>query len=297
MRNKKKIDSGASDRLFKILMVLVCGFSVVVTLYPIYFVVIASISDPLLVSTGRVVLLPKGISLEGYKRIFEDSRIWLGYRNTIIYTVLGTLSNMLFTIPAAYALSRPDLKGRKAIMFFFTFTMFFGGGLIPTYLLIRNMGLIDNILVMIIPFSVSVFNLIIARTFFENNIPNELLEAAKLDGCSNLRFFTSIVLPLSKSILAVITLYYLVGRWNDWFNPMIYLGDPNMIPLPLVLREILVQNQALSGVGGIGQSVQQQFADVVKYGVIVISTAPILCIYPFIQKHFTQGVMIGSMKG
>jgi putative aldouronate transport system permease protein len=264
-------------------------------------VFIASVSNPSSVANGNVWLYPKGFTLMGYKEIMKDSRIWVGYKNTLIYAIGGMLISMLFTMPAAYALSRKDFKARGFLMLFFTFTMFFNGGLIPTYLTVKNFHLDNTIWVMLIPFSVNVYNIIISRTFFQNNIPGELLEAAKLDGCSNIQFFVKVVLPLSKAILAVISLYYIVGYWNEYFKALMYLREDRLYPLQMVLRDILTRNQAYaSGQLGSGASAEgsvQQKADLVKYGVIVVSTLPIIVIYPLIQKYFDKGVMIGSLKG
>jgi len=287
--------------VFSFLIILICIIIVVVVIYPVYFVFIASVSNPSSVANGNVWLYPKGFTLMGYKEIMKDSRIWVGYKNTLIYAIGGMLISMLFTMPAAYALSRKDFKARGFLMLFFTFTMFFNGGLIPTYLTVKNFHLDNTIWVMLIPFSVNVYNIIISRTFFQNNIPGELLEAAKLDGCSNIQFFVKVVLPLSKAILAVISLYYIVGYWNEYFKALMYLREDRLYPLQMVLRDILTRNQAYaSGQLGSGASAEgsvQQKADLVKYGVIVVSTLPIIVIYPLIQKYFDKGVMIGSLKG
>jgi len=290
-----------NDFVFSFLIILICIIIVVVVIYPVYFVFIASVSNPSSVANGNVWLYPKGFTLMGYKEIMKDSRIWVGYKNTLIYAIGGMLISMLFTMPAAYALSRKDFKARGFLMLFFTFTMFFNGGLIPTYLTVKNFHLDNTIWVMLIPFSVNVYNIIISRTFFQNNIPGELLEAAKLDGCSNIQFFVKVVLPLSKAILAVISLYYIVGYWNEYFKALMYLREDRLYPLQMVLRDILTRNQAYaSGQLGSGASAEgsvQQKADLVKYGVIVVSTLPIIVIYPLIQKYFDKGVMIGSLKG
>lgn len=273
----------------------------IIVAYPIYFVIIASVSDSTLVSRGLVTLFPRGFSLYGYEQIFQDTRIWLGYLNTMIYTLGGTFINLLVTLPAAYALSRKDMKGRNFLTFFFAFTMFFNGGIIPTYLLFQNIGLIDSRWVFVLPTALNVFNLIIARTFFENSIPNSLYEAAELDGCSHFQFFMKVALPLSKALISVIGLYYLVQHWNDFFTGLIFVRDYSIQPLQIVLRDILLSNQAFQGgAGGAGGDIggyAQQFADQIKYGVIIVSTLPILIVYPFLQKYFEKGVMIGSIKG
>ncbi|MDP4086616.1 MAG: carbohydrate ABC transporter permease [Bacillota bacterium] len=281
-----------------IFILSVCIF--VVIAYPLYFVIIASVSDSTLVSTGQVTLIPKGFSLFGYQEIFKDSRIWIGYKNTIIYTVLGTFINLLFTLPAAYVLSRQEFKARRFIMFIFIVTMFFNGGLIPTYLLMKDLHMTNTMWVFIFPFCVNVFNLIITRTFFENSIPKELFEAAQMDGCTHFQFFGKVALPLSKAVISVVGLYYLVGHWNDFFTGLVYIRDYSLQPLQIVLRDILVSNQVFSegaGSGGAAGGYAQRYADQVKYAVIIVSTLPILIVYPFIQKYFEKGVMIGSVKG
>jgi putative aldouronate transport system permease protein len=289
-----------SEILFSLFLVLVCTLIFLIIVYPLYFIIIASISDSTLVSTGKVFLIPKGTSLFGYKEIFHDSRIWTGYRNTVLYTTLGTFVNLLFTLPAAYVLSRKEFKARRVIMFIFVVTMFFNGGLIPTYLLMKGLHLTNTMWVFIIPFCVNVFYLIIARTFFETSLPSELYEAAAIDGCSHFKFFGLVALPLSKALLSVIGLYYLVGHWNDFFTALIYIRNNELQPLQIILRDILLSNQVFAsgaGVGGDAGGYAQRYADQIKYGVIIVSTLPILVLYPFLQKYFEKGVMIGSVKG
>ncbi|WP_228469306.1 carbohydrate ABC transporter permease [Paenibacillus sp. JNUCC31] len=266
-------------------------------IYPIYFIVIASFSDPSAVANGQVWVFPKGFTLEGYKELLRHENIWIGYRNTILYTVVGTLFGLVVNISAAYALSRKDLVGRKFFSLFFIFTMFFSGGLIPTFLTIRDFHLYNTFLVMVLPFSVVVFDMIVARTFFQTSIPGDLWEAAQIDGCGNLRYFVLIVLPLSKAIIAVLGLWIAVGYWNSYFNALIYLKDPNLYPLQLILRNILITNQMQSGMGtGEAAQVALRLANLMRYSVIIIATIPIMCVYPFIQKYFNQGVMIGAVK-
>lgn len=266
-------------------------------MYPIYFIVIASFSDPSSVSNGQVWFFPKGFTLEGYKELLRHENIWIGYRNTILYTVVGTLIGLVVNISAAYALSRKDLVGRKFFSLFFIFTMFFSGGLIPTFLTIRDFHLYNTFLVMVLPFSVVVFDMIVARTFFQTSIPGDLWEAAQIDGCGNLRYFVLVVLPLSKAIIAVLGLWIAVGYWNSYFNALIYLKDPNLYPLQLILRNILITNQMQSGMGtGEAAQVALRLANLMRYSVIIIATIPIMCVYPFIQKYFNQGVMIGAVK-
>ncbi|MBQ6706998.1 MAG: carbohydrate ABC transporter permease [Clostridia bacterium] len=294
----KRIKSNRVDRIFSIFNYLFAAAFLLIILYPVYFVIIASFSNPYDVAGGRVWLWPVNFTLAGYEAVFKDSEIWIGYRNTILYTVLGTLFGLAVNLPAAYALSRRDLVGQKYIMLFFVFTMFFNGGLIPTYLTIKEFGLLDNFLVMIIPFAVSVYNIIVARTFFSNNISQEMLEAAQIDGCGNVRFFVQIVLPLSKAIIAVIALWTAVGHWNSYFNALIYIQDSDLYPLQLILRNILITNLQQSSAGLTQLSDQaMQTGMIMRYAVVVISTVPIMCVYPFIQKHFNQGVMIGAIKG
>lgn len=266
-------------------------------IYPIYFIVIASFSDPSSVANGQVWVFPKGFTLEGYKELLRHENIWIGYRNTILYTVVGTLFGLVVNISAAYALSRKDLVGRKFFALFFIFTMFFSGGLIPTFLTIRDFHLYNTFLVMVLPFSVVVFDMIVARTFFQTSIPGDLWEAAQIDGCGNLRYFVLVVLPLSKAIIAVLGLWIAVGYWNSYFNALIYLKDPNLYPLQLILRNILITNQMQSGMGtGEAAQVALRLANLMRYSVIIIATIPIMCVYPFIQKYFNQGVMIGAVK-
>lgn len=284
-----------SDRVFDSISVIIGVVLLIIVLYPMYFVTIASFSDPSAVASGKVMFLPKGITFDGYKKILEESRIWLGYRNTILYTVVGTAISLIFTMPAAYALSRKDLKGRGIIMKFFVFTMFFSGGMIPTYLTVNQFHLTNTFWVIVLPFSVSVYNLIISRTFFSSTIPQELLESAQIDGCSNTRFFLQVVIPLSKAIIAVIAMYCAVGQWNQYYNSLIYVRDENLVPLQLVLRNILIQNEAMANSPDAAEL--QRATDQIKYGIILVSTIPIMCVYPFVQKYFTKGVMIGSLKG
>lgn len=286
--------------VFRTALIALCALIFLAIAYPLYFIVIASISDSTMVSTGKVLLFPKGISFFGYNEIFRDERIWTGYRNTMFYTLAGTLINLLFTLPAAYVLSRKEFKARRFIMFAFVFTMFFNGGLIPTYLLMKDLHLTNTFWVFIIPFSVNVFYLIIARTFFESSLPPELYEAAAIDGCSHFVYFVKVALPLSKALISVVGLYYLVGHWNNFFTALIYIRDNELKPLQIILRDILLSNQVFAGgagTGGAAGGYAQKYADQIKYGVIIVSTLPILILYPFLQKYFEKGVMIGSVKG
>ena len=288
------------EMLFKTILLILCVLILISILYPIYFILIASISDSNLVGSGNVVFFPKGVNLYGYQKIFQDSRIWIGYKNTLVYTALGTIAALFVTIPAAYAMSRPEFKARKYIMVFFMITMFFNGGIIPTYLLIKNLGMFNSVLVYIIPGAFGVYNMIITRTFIASNVPNDLFEAASIDGCSHFRYFFQIVVPLSKAVISVVMLYSIVGLWNNFFTGLLYITKQGLKPLQNVLRSILLLNQALaegaSGAGGEG-GYAQRFADQIKFGVIIVSTLPVIIIYPFLQKYFEKGVMIGAIKG
>lgn len=287
-----------ADRIFGIAVVALSILIFAIVLYPLWFIVIASVSNSNLVNLGQVKFLPKDIRFYGYQQIIEDSRIWKGYLNTLLYVVAGTALNMVVTMPAAYALSRRGFKARNKVMFFFVFTMFFSGGLVPTYMTISALNLISTKTILIIFVAVNTYNLIIARTFIENSIPEDLYEAAVLDGCSHLSYFTKVVIPLSKAVNSVLILYYAVYHWNDYFNALVYNSKQENAPLQIVLREILLLNQAFaSGNGGVQGGYGQSSADQVKYAVIIVSTLPILCVYPFVQKYFEKGVMIGAVKG
>ena len=267
--------------------------------YPLIYVLSASFSSGKAVSAGRVVLWPVDFSLEGYKAVFNKSDIWPAYLNTILYTVVGTFINVAMVMIAAYPLSRSDLKGRNVVMVLFTFTMFFGGGMIPFYILLTQLHMIDTFWVMVVPGALSVYNMIIARTFIQSSIPGELFEAASIDGCSDTRYFFEILLPLSKAIIAVLALFSAVGHWNSYFNAMMYLNTRSKMPLQIVLREILIMNQIDYSTVGDPELILKMgnLGDVLKYALIVVSTVPILCVYPFVQKYFVKGVMIGSIKG
>lgn len=296
--HNKKGSSNLSDKLFGAIVIILSILIFIIIAYPLWFIIIASISNSNLVNLGQVTLWPKGIRFYGYQQILDDARIWTGYANTIFYVIAGTILNMVVTMPAAYALSRKNFTTRNKIMFYFVFTMFFNGGLVPTYMTISSLGLISTKTILVIFVAVNTYNLIIARTFIENSIPEELYEAAVLDGCSHFRYFFKIIVPLSKAVIAVLILYYAVFHWNDYFNALLYNSNAQHAPLQIVLREILLLNQAFaSGNGGVQGGYAQSSADQVKYAVIIVSTVPILCVYPFIQKYFEKGVMIGAVKG
>lgn len=295
--NKMKQKS-LSDRIFGAAVIILSIIVFIMIVYPLWFIIIASISNSNLVNQGKITFLPKDIKLYGYQQILQDMRIWKGYLNTIIYVAAGTALNMAVTMPAAYALSRPDFKGRGKIMFYFIFTMFFSGGLVPLYMTISALNLISTKTILIVIVAVNTYNLIIARTFIENSIPNDLYEAAVIDGCSHFKYFFHIIIPLSKAVIAVLVLYYAVFHWNDFFNALMFNSKNDNEPLQIVLRRILLLNEAFaSGNGAAGGGYGQSFADQVKYAAIIVSTVPILCVYPFIQKYFEKGVMIGAVKG
>lgn len=297
------ISETKTDKIIKTFIYIFLSLALIGVLYPVIYIISASISNPADVNSGKMWLLPKGITFEGYKIIFENSDIWRGYLNTIFYTVLGTSINLAVTIPAAYALSRKDLVGRNLLMGLFVLTMFFSGGLIPTYLVVKSLGMIDTIWALVLPNAAAVWNIVIARVFFQSSVPVELEESAKIDGASNFKIFFKIILPLSAPIIAVMALFYGVGHWNEYFNALIYLSDKAKFPLQLVLREILVlqemttENTQISGSMAEAMHSKQQLAAIIKYGVMIVSTLPIIVAYPFLQRHFVQGVMIGSLKG
>lgn len=300
MRQEKLRNMSRGDAAFTVLTWILGALILLIIIYPLWYVVISSFSDPDLVLNGKVWIVPLRPTLEGYQYLLGDAAIWLGYRNTIIYAVGGTTLSMLVTVPAAYALSRRDFKARRPLMLFFLFTMYFSGGLIPTYLLISNtLGMSNTVWVMIIPFCLNVYNMIIVRSFFESSLPQDLWEAAQLDGCSNTRFLVSIAIPLSKAVISVVMLYYLVGKWNEYFNAMMYLRDAKLSPLQLILRDILLLNETManSTTGGEGFDASLRRATLVKYGSAIVGTLPMLILYPFIQKYFEKGVMLGAVKG
>lgn len=287
------------DRVFEIVNTALLALILLVILYPLWFVVIASVSDPAKVAAGDVLLWPAGMSFEAYRMVFRDSMIMTGYRNTLYYTLLGTAINLVMTVLAAYPLSRKDWVGRGFFMAVVMFTMFFSGGTIPTYLLMNDLGLINTTWAIVLPGAVSVYNAIVMRTFFINSIPLELQEAAQVDGCSNTRLLLRIVLPLSKPILAVMVLFYGVAHWNAFFGALIYITESDRYPLQLVLRSILIQNTAsqdmLGEVDTLGNRVM--LAETIKYALIIVSTLPMMVLYPFLQRFFEKGVMVGSVKG
>ena len=291
------IRKSKSDRAFYITINVILAVLSLIIFYPLLYIVSSSFSSGAAITAGKVILWPVDLSLEGYKAVFSNKNIGIGYRNTLFYTVVGTTVNVIMTMVCAYPLSRKDMPYRGFFMFLFTFTMFFGGGIVPTYLIYKAFGMLDTIWVMTLPGCVSVYNLIIARTFFQSNIPGELLDAARIDGCDDFRFFAQIVVPLSSAIIAVVMLYQVVGIWNSYMDGLLYLSSDSKIPLQLVLREILVKNSVDGGQMGMGDDELENLKEQMKYCVIVVSTLPMMVLYPFVQKFFTKGVMIGSIKG
>ena len=294
-----KIKTSGYDKIFDIVRCMLLGFVLIIVLYPIYFVYIASFSDPTLVSTGQIVFLPKRTSFEGYKQIFMDSSIWRGWFNSMYIVVLGTLFNLFLTLPIAYALTVKSFMFRNILSKLLLFTMYFSGGLIPTYLLVNEIGLYNKPFTLIFMGGVSVTNIIIARTTIANSIPYEMYEAVTIDGGSHFTFFARFVLPLSKAIIAVLILYYGVGHWNDYYSGLVYLNDPDYYPLQLILRNILLAGQKMADISENAEAAlaAARRAELLKYCLIVVSSLPMFLIYPFIQKYFEKGVMIGSVKG
>ena len=289
----------ADDVIFDVINYILLSLVLLIIIYPLYFIIIASISSPLEVLNGNVIFLPKGITLDAFRLIFKDKDILTGYRNTILYTVIGTFINIMMTIFAAYPLSRKDWVGRKFFTFILVLTMFFSGGLIPSYILITKLGIYNTVWAMLIPGAVILWNVIITRTYFSSSIPDSLPEAAFIDGCSNLKLLFRIILPLSKPVLAVMVLFYGVSHWNSFFSALIYLNNRKLFPLQLILREILVQNKFSEDMLVEEESIlkRQLVAESIKYGLIIIASAPFIAIYPLIQKYFVKGIMVGSIKG
>ena len=289
------------DRAFNVLAFLILTFVLLIVLYPLYFLVIASFSSPDAIYAGEIWLLPKDVTFEGYQRIFADDSIIRGYSNSAIYTVLGTIISVVLTVSAGYVLSRKDLVGRNLIMGFLVITMFLDGGIIPRYLIVRDLGMLNTIWAMILPNAVGVWNVIICRTFFQITIPDELFEAAAIDGATNLQFFLRVVIPLSSPIIAVMVLVHAVGNWNAFFDALIFITNEDMYPLQLVLRNILTQSEVtanaamLSGVTSYAD--QQRVTELIKYGMIIVASVPLLLLYPFLQRYFVKGMMIGAIKG
>jgi putative aldouronate transport system permease protein len=285
------------DRVFMIGVYVLLTTFLLVVLLPLVYIVASSFSDPLAVSSGRVTLWPVDFTFEGYERVLSDDQIVTGFTNSLFYTGVGTLLSVTLTVAIAYPLSRKDLWGGGAITMAVVFTMLFAGGLIPTYLVVQNLGLLDTRLALILPQAIGVWQVIIAMVFFRSTIPDELYEAAQLDGSSDLRFLWSVVLPLSKPLIAVIALMYAIYQWNSYFDALLYIRDPDLYPLQLVLRNVLILNESSVGTDATAAMERQQLADLMKYSLIVVSTVPVMLIYPFVARYFTKGVMVGAVKG
>lgn len=292
-----------SDKGFDVLNTIFVTIIVILIVYPLIFVLSASISSPAAVNTGKMWLWPVDISFNGFKTVFQNEAIWSGYRNTIIYTVVGTILHLVILLPCSYALSRKEVVGKQFIMWFILFTMLFNGGLIPTYLVIQSLGMIDTMWAIVVPNVVGAWSILVARAFFQQSIPDQLVEASKIDGATDFQIFFKIVLPLSMPIIAVMALFHAVGLWNQYFNALIYLSDETKYPLQLILREILILNEGMmsGGAGAEGGSAssfaeQIETASLIKYAVIIVSSLPLLIVYPFVQRFFVKGVLIGSVK-
>ena len=291
---------GFSDRTSDIILVAVCVFIVFLVAYPLYYVLVASVSNPYDVYAGKTFLLPSGFTLDGYKAVFADKSIITGFLNSIKYTVVGTVFSVVMIYLSAYPLSIKSLPGRKYLSIFFIITMYFGGGLMPTYLMVRDTGLIDSIWAMFLPGGVAVGNMIIVRNFFEHSIPKEMVEAAEIDGCSKWTTFLKIVVPLSKSIMAVMVVFSMVAYWNDWFTALIYLPGKENAPLPLILRNILIKSSASASQAGMisgGYVELSKLTEMIKFSSVIVAALPMLIIYPFVQKYFEKGMMAGAVKG
>ena len=299
MKDSSSIKDAAPDRIFMFIVTVILGVIILVILYPLYFTVIASFSDPQMVNQGKVILLPKGFTAEGYQRLIMDPAIPRGYANTIVITVTGTAISVFLTLTAAFALANHRLIGKKFFTGFFAFTMFFNGGMIPTYILVRNLGMTNTFWSLILPGCVGAWNLFLVRTFYTTVIPQELYEAAVIDGASVTSYYYRIVLPLSSAIISVMILYYGVGYWNLFFPALLYIRDEALYPLQMVLRNIILANEslALSDLDAETVAQRQRIIDLLKYSSMIVASVPLLAAYPFLQKYFSQGVMVGSIKG
>ena len=295
--NKRNTSTGMSDKTSDVILVAATALIMLIIAYPLYYVIVASVSDPYDVYAGKTFLLPSKFTLEGYKAVFSNSNLLNGFLNSVKYTIIGTLYSVVTVYITAYPLSKKNLPGRKWISIFFIITMYFGGGLIPTYLVVRDTGLLNNMWALFLPGGVGMGNVIIVRNFFENNIPKDMFEAAEIDGADNLTTFVRVVVPLSRSIMAVIVVFSMVAFWNDWFTALIYL-QKDQYPFPLVLRGILITTEAMTSMtGGLSYAESNRIAELVKFASMIVAAAPMLIIYPFVQKYFEQGFMAGAVKG
>lgn len=294
----RKIREPRSDKIFMVFVYLLLVAFLAVVLFPLLYIVASSFSDPEAVSSGRVVLWPVDFTLRGYEAALSNPQVIQGYLNSLFYTVFGTVISVTLTIAIAYPMSRKTFVGRNVVMSFVLFTMLFSGGLIPTYLVVQQVGMLDTRWALIIPQAIGVWQVIIARTYFRSAIPDELSDAAQLDGCSDLRFLWSVVIPLAKPMIAVVALTYAILQWNSYFDALIYLKNPDLFPLQLVLRNVLILNTFSGGAVDASLVLQrQQLAELLKYSLIVVSSVPVLVIYPFVARYFTKGILIGAVKG
>jgi putative aldouronate transport system permease protein len=297
---RRPLAARVPDRAVDLFSIIVLTVAVVAILYPLWFILVASVSDPAAVYEGRVWFWPSGFTLDGYDRIVGDAAVWRGFANSVLYTVVGTTISVCLIVAGGYALSRKDLPGRRTITFLLVLTLFFDGGIIPRYLVVQELGLLDSLWAVTLPGAIGVWNLIIAKSFFQLNIPDELREAAQLDGAGDLRFFFTIAVPLARSLIVLMVMIHMVASWNAFFDALIFLNDADKYPLQLVLRNILIQSD-ISTTGAMSGDLAsyaetQRIADLVKYGIIVVSTFPVLMLIPFLQKHFTKGALLGAVK-
>ncbi len=297
-RNTLEYFTRPIDRIFMVVVYVTLVLSALFVIIPLWFIIASSFSSTTAVATGKVLFWPVDFSLEGYTRIFQSSSLKGGFKNSIIDTVCGTAVNIVVTTLAAYPLSRRDIRGRNGIMVLFTFTMLFNGGMIPTFLVVNGLGMIDTIWAMIIPGALSVYNMILMRTYFMSSIPWELYESASIDGCRDFRYLLAIALPLAKPIVSVLVLLYAVGHWNSYFNALLYLRSSSKIPLQMVLRDVLISDNAAVDMNDINSQLQKQYLkNLLQYSTIIVSTVPVMILYPFAQRYFLSGIMIGSIKG
>lgn len=296
--HKHKMKKSVNDRIFDtincLIMITICIFIA----YPLYYVLVASFTDPTIVNSGKLLLYPQKLFMGGYRRILKFRPIWTGYANTVLYTVCGTMVSVAVTLTCAFSLSRKTLPGRRILNFLFTFTMFFGGGIIPLYLVITKIGIYDSILAMVLPSAMSVYNMIVCRSFFESSIPDELYDASKIDGCNDFDFFFKIAIPLSRAIIAVMILFYATSFWNSYMNALMFMGSQDKMPLQVILRNLVLANQTNNlAVEGSAVADRAKMAEQLKYSIIVVSAVPLLVVYPFVQKYFAKGVLMGAVKG
>lgn len=293
-----RIRESRGDQVFDVVVTILLLALALVALYPLYYTIIASVSDPQFVSTGKVVLLPHGLTTIAYKEMFKETQIWIGYRNSLFYTITYTFLSLVVTLPTAYVLSRPTLPGQKGLLFYFMFTMYFSGGTVPLYLLMTKLHLVNTIWIMIIPEGVACTNLIICRNYFTSNIPESLYESARIDGASLFQFFMRFVIPLSKPIISVISLYFAIGKWNNYLQPMIYIRDNKIQSLQVIIRSITAELDS-----GMVESMSADEVDeltkkkqLLKFAVVIITALPLMLLYPFIQRYLISGMMVGAVK-